>query len=72
MSHDPHGFLSQGANSAKHLHANAPYKFEKFPHAVHKVPSPTNAASKNVHSDEELEAAIADGWSIEVPASEPE
>lgn len=63
--HDPHGFKSQGANSAKHLHANAPYKFEKFPHAVHKA-----AESKSVHSDKELEAAIAEGWAVEAPKPE--
>lgn len=67
--HDPHGFKSQGADSAKHLHANAPYRFEKFPHAVHKV-TEKGTAIKNVHSDEELEAAIAEGWSVEAPKPE--
>ncbi|HVH87681.1 MAG TPA: hypothetical protein VM912_13220 [Terriglobales bacterium] len=65
--HDPHGFKSQGANSAKHAHVNAPYKFEKFPQHVYK-----GKHTKAVHDEAQLESALANGWSQHIPEPEQE
>lgn len=55
--HDPHDFKSQGANSPKG-HVNAPYSFEQFPQVVYK-----DKDTRTVASADELEKALADGWS---------
>jgi hypothetical protein len=61
--HDPHGFKNREVPQHKlHGHVNEPYVFQKFPMTVYK-----GKAHKTVETEEELEAAAAEGFTATGP-----
>lgn len=63
---DPYGFKSQGANSAKHAFDAVPYAHQEFPKVVYK-----DGGTLTVTDKDQLDKALADGFSETAPESVP-
>lgn len=61
---DPHDLKHKGERTPKHAFRSEPYSHQEFPLAVYKI-NDNVAQTKPVADQDELDAAIADGWSKE-------
>lgn len=65
---DPHDLKHEGAKTQRSAHVNEPYVFQQFPQLVHK-----DGDIITVNNQEELDKALADGYTEEpvIVAEEP-